>query len=236
MPSRCGAHAGWLAGWRWRCLGQRWILNRTCPLVPCRRLPTDPQHGQGVRQAAARQQGSPGPQHRRCRGQPVHRGARPRGGREGGRRRTCRSLYCVCYARERGRYGCAGGGWCVVWRCACGGSEGGCARLAGEGCAAWGRAHAPARPAPHDPLCLYRTVSLCVPHPVPQLLYDTFSAFGVIVNNPKIMRDPDTGLTKGFGFLSFDSFEASGEPAAPPRHPRGPSSCRPCRAGSDARP
>ncbi len=44
-----------------------------------------------------------------------------------------------------------------------------------------------------------------------QLLYDTFSAFGVIVNNPKIMRDPDTGLTKGFGFLAFDSFEASGE-------------------------
>lgn len=42
-----------------------------------------------------------------------------------------------------------------------------------------------------------------------KLLYDTFSAFGVIVNNPKIMRDPDTGLPKGFGFLSFDSFEAS---------------------------
>ncbi|PSC72717.1 Splicing factor 3B subunit 4 [Micractinium conductrix] len=42
-----------------------------------------------------------------------------------------------------------------------------------------------------------------------KLLYDTFSAFGVIVSNPKIMRDPDTGLSKGFGFLSFDSFEAS---------------------------
>lgn len=48
-----------------------------------------------------------------------------------------------------------------------------------------------------------------LPSPL-QLLYDTFSAFGVIVNNPKIMRDPDTGLPKGFGFLSFDSFEASG--------------------------
>jgi RNA recognition motif-containing protein len=24
------------------------------------------------------------------------------------------------------------------------------------------------------------------------------------------MRDPDTGISKGFGFISFDSFEASG--------------------------
>lgn len=42
-----------------------------------------------------------------------------------------------------------------------------------------------------------------------KLLYDTFSAFGVILDAPKIMRDPDTGTTKGFGFVSFDSFEAS---------------------------
>lgn len=42
-----------------------------------------------------------------------------------------------------------------------------------------------------------------------QLLYDTFSAFGVIVNTPKLMRDPDTGNSKGFGFVSFDCFEAS---------------------------
>ena len=48
---------------------------------------------------------------------------------------------------------------------------------------------------------------------MPQLLYDTFSAFGVVVGAPKIMRDPDTGLSKGFGFVSFDSFEASGTPA-----------------------
>lgn len=27
-----------------------------------------------------------------------------------------------------------------------------------------------------------------------KMLYDTFSAFGVIVNTPKIMRDPDTGM------------------------------------------
>ncbi|GAB4820932.1 hypothetical protein N2152v2_007978 [Parachlorella kessleri] len=42
-----------------------------------------------------------------------------------------------------------------------------------------------------------------------KLLYDTFSAFGVIVNTPKIMRDPESGASKGFGFVSFDGFEAS---------------------------
>jgi splicing factor 3B subunit 4 len=92
-----------------------------------------------------------------------------------------------------------------------------------------------------------------------KLLYDTFSAFGVVVNTPKIMRDPDTvrmrggerrkahgaprqplgfarrertrthahaqrgsaltretsaraqlqGNSRGFGFVSFDSFEAA---------------------------
>lgn len=42
-----------------------------------------------------------------------------------------------------------------------------------------------------------------------KLFYDTFSAFGVIVTNPKIMRDPETGNSRGFGFISYDSFEAS---------------------------
>ncbi|KMZ74670.1 Splicing factor 3b [Zostera marina] len=42
-----------------------------------------------------------------------------------------------------------------------------------------------------------------------KLLYDTFSAFGVIVTNPKIMRDPETGNSRGFGFISYDSFETS---------------------------
>ncbi|GFQ06657.1 splicing factor 3b subunit 4 [Phtheirospermum japonicum] len=42
-----------------------------------------------------------------------------------------------------------------------------------------------------------------------KLLYDTFSAFGVIVTNPKIMRDPETGNSRGFGFISYDSFDAS---------------------------
>jgi len=42
-----------------------------------------------------------------------------------------------------------------------------------------------------------------------KLLYDTFSAFGVIVQTPKIMRDTDSGSSRGFGFVSYDSFEAS---------------------------
>ena len=42
-----------------------------------------------------------------------------------------------------------------------------------------------------------------------KLLYDTFSAFGGITNTPKIMRDLETGNSKGFGFVSYDSFEAS---------------------------
>jgi splicing factor 3B subunit 4 len=42
-----------------------------------------------------------------------------------------------------------------------------------------------------------------------KLLYDTFGAFGVIIATPKIMRDPDTGVSKGFGFVSYDNFESS---------------------------
>ena len=40
-------------------------------------------------------------------------------------------------------------------------------------------------------------------------LYDTFSAFGVVTRTPKVMRDPDTGASRGFGFVSFLTFEAS---------------------------
>jgi splicing factor 3B subunit 4 len=39
------------------------------------------------------------------------------------------------------------------------------------------------------------------------LLYDTFSAFGTLVRPPKVARDEETGESKGFGFVSFDSFE-----------------------------
>eukprot|EP01091_Cochliopodium_minus_P016564 TRINITY_DN6253_c0_g1_i3.p1 TRINITY_DN6253_c0_g1~~TRINITY_DN6253_c0_g1_i3.p1 ORF type:complete len:278 (+),score=60.08 TRINITY_DN6253_c0_g1_i3:38-835(+) len=40
-------------------------------------------------------------------------------------------------------------------------------------------------------------------------LLDTFSRFGVIITTPKILFDTDSGNTKGYGFVSFDSFEAS---------------------------
>ncbi|KAL7270852.1 Spliceosome-associated protein 49 [Rhizina undulata] len=39
-------------------------------------------------------------------------------------------------------------------------------------------------------------------------LYDTFSTFGNLVAAPKIARG-DSGISKGFGFISYDSFEAS---------------------------
>ncbi|KAI8084441.1 uncharacterized protein BX664DRAFT_299737 [Halteromyces radiatus] len=42
-----------------------------------------------------------------------------------------------------------------------------------------------------------------------KLLYDTFSAFGQIIQTPNITRDPETGSAKGFGFVSFDNFESS---------------------------
>eukprot|EP01041_Mallomonas_annulata_P003607 gene3607-7177_t len=42
-----------------------------------------------------------------------------------------------------------------------------------------------------------------------KLLYDTFSAFGGITQTPNIMRDSETGNSKGYGFVSYDSFEAS---------------------------
>jgi len=42
-----------------------------------------------------------------------------------------------------------------------------------------------------------------------KFLYDTFSAFGVIVQTPKIARDTETGNSKGYGFISFDNFESS---------------------------
>ena len=42
-----------------------------------------------------------------------------------------------------------------------------------------------------------------------KLLYDTFSAFGVILTTPKIQRDPESGNSKGFAFINYASFDAS---------------------------
>ncbi|KAK4127747.1 RNA-binding domain-containing protein [Parathielavia appendiculata] len=41
-----------------------------------------------------------------------------------------------------------------------------------------------------------------------KILFDTFSQFGQILRQPNIVRD-DNNISKGYGFVSFDSFEAS---------------------------
>ncbi|ORX35668.1 hypothetical protein BD324DRAFT_631089 [Kockovaella imperatae] len=40
-------------------------------------------------------------------------------------------------------------------------------------------------------------------------LYDVFSTFGAIAEHPKIARDPTTGQSKGYGFVSYHDFEAA---------------------------
>lgn len=45
-------------------------------------------------------------------------------------------------------------------------------------------------------------------------LYDTFSRFGPLIAAPKIARDPETGLSKGYGFVSYSNFEASDDAIA----------------------
>lgn len=39
-------------------------------------------------------------------------------------------------------------------------------------------------------------------------LFDTFNSFGLILST-KIARDPESGASKGYGFVSYDSFESS---------------------------
>ncbi|KAI1391240.1 RNA-binding domain-containing protein [Hypoxylon trugodes] len=41
-----------------------------------------------------------------------------------------------------------------------------------------------------------------------KVLYDTFSRFGTLIAPPKVARD-DNGVSKGYGFVSYSSFEAS---------------------------
>eukprot|EP00605_Chrysophyceae_sp_TOSAG23-4_P000077 GSChrysophyteH1.ASY1.ANO1.79.1 assembled CDS len=41
-----------------------------------------------------------------------------------------------------------------------------------------------------------------------KLLFDTFNAFGTLVDTPHVVRD-ENGETKGYGFCSYDSFEGS---------------------------
>ncbi|TVY67536.1 Spliceosome-associated protein [Lachnellula suecica] len=44
-------------------------------------------------------------------------------------------------------------------------------------------------------------------------LYDTFSRFGSLISPPKIARD-ESGLSKGYGFVSYSNFEASDDAIA----------------------
>lgn len=45
-------------------------------------------------------------------------------------------------------------------------------------------------------------------------LYDTFSRFGSLISAPKIARDPENALSKGYGFVSYSNFEASDDAIA----------------------
>lgn len=42
-----------------------------------------------------------------------------------------------------------------------------------------------------------------------QSLADTFSKFGTLVRSPSIIRDPESGESKGYGFISFNDFASS---------------------------
>lgn len=42
-----------------------------------------------------------------------------------------------------------------------------------------------------------------------RLLYDTFSRFGVLIATPKIMRDSEANISKGFAFINYDSYESA---------------------------
>lgn len=42
-----------------------------------------------------------------------------------------------------------------------------------------------------------------------KLLYDAFSAFGTILETPHVMREPESDLSKGYGFVKYTTFEAS---------------------------
>ncbi|KAG8532053.1 uncharacterized protein KY384_003690 [Bacidia gigantensis] len=46
-----------------------------------------------------------------------------------------------------------------------------------------------------------------------QTLYDTFGRFGTLVTAPKVARD-DANLSKGYGFISYASFDASDDAVA----------------------
>ena len=40
------------------------------------------------------------------------------------------------------------------------------------------------------------------------MLRDVFSSFGIVLST-KIMRDPESAVSKRYGFVSYDNFESS---------------------------
>jgi splicing factor 3B subunit 4 len=40
------------------------------------------------------------------------------------------------------------------------------------------------------------------------MLRDVFSSFGIVLST-KIMRDPESGVSKRYGFVSYDNFDSS---------------------------
>jgi splicing factor 3B subunit 4 len=40
------------------------------------------------------------------------------------------------------------------------------------------------------------------------MLRDVFSSFGIVLST-KVMRDPESGSSKRYGFVSYDNFESS---------------------------
>lgn len=42
-----------------------------------------------------------------------------------------------------------------------------------------------------------------------KFLFDTFSKFGTLIRYPTIRRDPETGQSMGYAFLTFDDFQTS---------------------------
>ena len=41
-----------------------------------------------------------------------------------------------------------------------------------------------------------------------KMLRDVFSSFGIVLST-KVMRDPESGTSKRYGFVSYDNFESS---------------------------
>ena len=41
-----------------------------------------------------------------------------------------------------------------------------------------------------------------------KMLREVFNAFGIVIST-KLMRDPESGVSKSYGFVSYDNFDSS---------------------------